>query len=80
MIIQAQVSFYPLEGNNTKEKIERFIDNLRAGGLKIESHQMGTLVSGDSQNLFDTLSRAYENAAREGVSFMEIKVSNGCPQ
>jgi uncharacterized protein YqgV (UPF0045/DUF77 family) len=48
--------------------------------LKIELGPMSTLVTGDSQVVFENLQRAFERLAEEYEVVMTTKISNACPK
>jgi uncharacterized protein YqgV (UPF0045/DUF77 family) len=79
MMIQAEVSIYPLRSPSLAEPIQRFIRELRRGDLEIETGPMSTRVSGDCRELFRLLSRAFEHTADTGEILLTAKISNACP-
>ena len=80
MKIQAEISLYPLHCSDLTEPIRQFIDLLETDKLKVEIGPMSTLVTGDSQVVFENLKKAFERLAEEYKVVMTAKISNACPQ
>lgn len=79
MKIQAEISLYPLHCSDLTEPIRQFIDLLETDKLKVEIGPMSTLVTGDSQVVFENLKKAFERLAEEYKVVMTAKISNACP-
>ena len=79
MKIQAEISLYPLRCNDLTEPIRQFIELLETDKLKFEIGPMSTLVTGDSQVVFENLKKAFERLAEEYKVVMSVKISNACP-
>jgi len=80
MKIQAEISLYPLHCSDLTEPIRQFIDLLETDKLKVEIGPMSTLVTGDSQVVFENLKKAFERLAEEYKVVLTAKISNACPQ
>lgn len=74
-----EVSLYPLHAGDLGPSINRFVSVLKAGGCNVEMGPMSTLVTGESEVIFDSLRRAYEAVASEGGVVVIAKISNACP-
>ena len=79
MIVQAEVSLYPLGETDLGPRIEGFIKSMEDAGLEVEMGRMSSILTGECAVIFEALSRAYERDAGQGMSVMTIKVSNACP-
>lgn len=79
MKVHAEVSLYPLRHNELTKPIRQFIDLLENNKLKVELGPMSSLVTGDSQVVFENLQKAFERLAEEYEIVMMAKISNACP-
>ena len=79
MIIQAEVSLYPLRTPDVSEAIDRFLDGLKDRQLKVTTNAMSTHVLGESENVFHALSRAFARVGGDRQVVLSLKVSNACP-
>jgi uncharacterized protein YqgV (UPF0045/DUF77 family) len=80
MKVQAEISLYPLRQNELTKPIRQFVELLENNRLKAELGPMSTLVTGDSQVVFENLQKAFERLAEEYEVVMTAKISNGCPE
>lgn len=80
MKIQAEISLYPLRCSDLTQPIQQFIELLENNKLKVEMGPMSTLVTGDSQVVFEDLQKAFERLAEEYKVVMTAKISNACPE
>ena len=80
MKVQAEISLYPLRQDELTKPIQQFIELLESSKLKTELGPMSTLVSGDSQIVFENLQKAFERLAEESEVVMTAKISNACPE
>jgi len=80
MKVQAEISLYPLRQDELKKPIQQFIELLESSKLKTELGPMSTIVSGDSQIVFENLQKAFERLAEEYEVVMTVKISNACPE
>lgn len=76
MLVQAEVSLYPLGEKDLAPPIYTFVRRLEREGLRIEPGPMGTLVAGESELVFQALREAYEEAGRLGRRALVIKMLN----
>jgi len=79
MIVQVEVSLYPLGTTAIGETIDAFIDRLSRPGVDIAKGNMSTTLGGELSDVFAALNAAYEQAAHVGASVMVLKMSNACP-
>lgn len=80
MKIQAEISLYPLRCSDLSEPIQQFIELLKTNKLKVEMGPMSTLVTGDSQVVFENLKRTFGKLAEDYKIVMTAKISNACPE
>ena len=80
MKVQAEISLYPLRCSDLTEPIRQFVELLETDKLKVEIGPMSTLVTGDSQVVFENLKKAFERLAEEYKVVMSVKFSNTCPE
>ena len=79
MEVEAEVSLYPLGQRKLEPGVKAFIQALREQGCHVEVGDMSSIVSGESQAVFDALRLAYDRAASEGGCVLIIKACNVCP-
>lgn len=80
MIVQAEISLYPLKRAGLARPIAEFVGHLRRRALEVETGPMSSIVTGESQTVFTALREAFDAAARQGPVVLCIKVSNACPR
>jgi uncharacterized protein YqgV (UPF0045/DUF77 family) len=80
MKVQAEVSLYPLRQNELTKPIQQFVQVLESNKLKVELGPMSSLVTGDSQVVFESLQKAFELLAEEYEVVVNAKISNACPR
>jgi uncharacterized protein YqgV (UPF0045/DUF77 family) len=80
MKVQAEISLYPLRQNDLTKPIQRFVEGLKSNKLKVELGPMSTLVTGDSQVVFEKLQKAFQRLAQKYEIVMTAKISNACPE
>jgi len=80
MNVQAEISLYPLRCSDLTKPIRQFVELLETDKLKVETGPMSTLVTGDSQVVFENLEKAFERLAEEYKVVLTAKISNACPQ
>ena len=80
MKVQAEISLYPLRCSDLTEPIRQFVKLLETDKLKVEIGPMSTLVTGDSQAVFENLKKAFERLAEKYKVVMTAKISNACPR
>lgn len=79
MIVQAEVSLYPLRTPSLGEPIASFLERLESAGLEIEAGPMSSTVVGESGEVFAALADAFGHVARDCHVVLSAKVSNACP-
>ncbi len=80
MIIQAEISLYPL-GNEDElfVKVERFIELTKQSDISVDVGNMSTTIIGKSNDIFAVLHHAFEQVASHTAAVMVVKVCNICP-
>jgi uncharacterized protein YqgV (UPF0045/DUF77 family) len=79
MIVQAEVSLYPLRTEKLSRPIEAFCRLLTEAGLEIRPGPMSSYVLGDSTVIFPALQQAFKHIADKNEIVMTLKISNACP-
>jgi len=79
MKVQAEISLYPLRQNKLTKPIRQFVQALEGNQLKVEIGPMSSLVTGDSQVVFESLQKAFEELAEKYEIVLNAKISNACP-
>ncbi len=80
MIIQAELSLYPLRTGHIGNIISRFAEELRANGIKPETGAMSTVVKGECRMVFTAVERAFEACGDKADIVLIFKASNACPE
>jgi uncharacterized protein YqgV (UPF0045/DUF77 family) len=79
MEVTFQVSLYPIAKEDFKTPINNFISELKKEKLNVGVHETSTIGSGEIENVFDALKKAYALAAKQGDAVMVLTVVNGAP-
>jgi uncharacterized protein YqgV (UPF0045/DUF77 family) len=79
MEVEAEVSLYPLGQTELAPGVKAFIEALREHGCRVEVGDMSSLVTGESEQVFDALRQGYERAASQGGCVLVVKACNVCP-
>jgi uncharacterized protein YqgV (UPF0045/DUF77 family) len=79
MMIQVEVSLYPLGTTAIGEAIDAFVEQLSRPGVNIVKGNMSTMLDGELSAVFAALKAAFEQATNTGASVMVLKMSNACP-
>jgi uncharacterized protein YqgV (UPF0045/DUF77 family) len=79
VIVQAEISLYPLGESEYGGRIESFIEKLKSSGFEVAVGTMSTIILGECGDVFRVLSDAYEEEIETGESVLTVKVSNACP-
>lgn len=79
LVISAQVSLYPLRVKTLTPFINKAIEIFENYGLDIFPGSMSTIVSGNSNAVWQALRAVFTNCAQETDLVMPITVSNACP-
>ena len=80
MKVQAEVSLYPLRQNDLTEPIQQFVKSLNNDNLNVKTGSMSSVISGDSKIVFQSLHKAFEQAAQKYEVVLTAKISNACPE
>ena len=80
MKVQAEVSLYPLRQNDLTKPIQQFVESLKNGNLNVKTGTMSSVISGDSRVVFQSLQKAFEQAAKKYEMVLNVKISNACPE
>lgn len=79
MNISAEASLYPLRTKSIDEPISRFCRILEGRDLQIETGNMSTIISGETEAVFDGLKAAMTEVGEESDIVLVVKLSNACP-
>ena len=79
MMIQAEVSLYPLRTDEIGVAIESFNGVLKDAGLAVHEAAMSTKLSGDVDEVFAALGEAFKHVANDHQVVLVLKASNACP-
>jgi len=79
MAITFQVSLYPIANKDFKTPINNFISELKREKLSVVVHETSTIGSGEIDDVFDALKKAYKTASKNGNVVMVLTVVNGAP-
>ncbi len=77
--IAAQVSLYPLRQGPLSPAIEEALRIFRSHGLDVQAGAMSTVITGDDQDVFSALQKAFVQVAEQGHVVMTVTLSNACP-
>jgi len=80
MKVQAEVSLYPLRREDLAEPIQQFLESLKRDELNVKTGTMSSVISGDSKIVFQSLQKAFEQAAQKYEVVLTAKMSNACPE
>ena len=80
MKVQAEVSLYPLRQNDLTKPIQQFVESLKNNNLKVKTGSMSSVISGDNKIVFQSLQKAFEQAAQKYEVVLTAKISNACPE
>jgi len=79
MMIQAEVSLYPLRTDEIGVTIESFNGDLKDSGLAVHKAAMSTKLAGDVDEVFGALGEAFKHVANDHQVVLVLKASNACP-
>ena len=80
MKVQAEVSLYPLRQNDLTEPIQQFVESLKNENLNVKTGSMSSVISGEESIVFQSLQKAFEQAAQKYEVVLTAKISNACPE
>jgi uncharacterized protein YqgV (UPF0045/DUF77 family) len=78
MKVQAEVSLYPLRQIDLAEPIQQFVESLKNENLNVKTRSMSSVLLGDSKIIFQSLQKAFEQAAQKYEVVLTVKISNAC--
>ena len=79
MMISCQFSLYPLGVEDLGPAIDAAVGELKRLGLEVDVGPMSTYITGESEAVFQGLSRAFDAAAGSGQVVLTATLSNACP-
>lgn len=79
MMIQAQLSLYPLKEPNISPYLDTFLGVLKGADLTVQVGPMSTIISGDREMVFQALSEAFGKTAGSCEVVLTVTISNACP-
>ena len=79
MKVQAEVSLYPLRQDDLTEPIQQFVESLKNDDLNVKTGSMSSVISGEESIVFQSLQKAFEQAAQKYEVVLTAKISNACP-
>lgn len=77
MLIQAEISLYPLDTPDLAQSIYHFVQELEKENLEVEIGAMSTVIAGEDNVVFDALRRAYLEIGDETRAILVVKIYNG---
>ena len=80
MKVQAEVSLYPLRQDDLTKPIQQFVESLKSNNLKVKTGPMSSVISGDNKIVFQSLQKAFAQAAQKYEVVLTAKISNACPE
>ena len=80
MKIQAEVSLYPLRQDDLTEPIQQFVESLKNENLNVKTGSMSSVILGEESIVFQSLQKAFEQAAQKYEVVLTAKISNACPE
>ena len=80
MKVQIEVSLYPLRQNDLTKPIQQFVESLKNNNLKVKTGSMSSVISGEESIVFQSLQKAFEQAAQKYELVLTAKISNACPE
>ncbi|MFH1476518.1 MAG: YkoF family thiamine/hydroxymethylpyrimidine-binding protein [Verrucomicrobiota bacterium] len=78
MIIQTELSLYPLRTAHIGNIIARFAEELRASGLNPKTGAMSTIVRGECRLVFAAIERAFATCGDKTDIVLVLKAGNAC--
>jgi uncharacterized protein YqgV (UPF0045/DUF77 family) len=80
VIVQAEISLYPLKSESLDEPVKSFVAQLSQAPLDVETGRMSTVISGELKETFDALAESFTQVAEQYAVVLVIKLSNACPR
>ncbi|MDD8042292.1 MAG: YkoF family thiamine/hydroxymethylpyrimidine-binding protein [Verrucomicrobiota bacterium] len=79
MILQAEISLYPLGTDRIAEGIDTFLERLPRPGVNLRVGNMSTIVEGELELVFEAVRDGFKQVADSNAVVMVLKMSNACP-
>lgn len=76
MLIQAELSLYPLKQPDMAPSIFAFVRELEAAGVEIEIGRMSSVITGERPAVFSAIERAYAAVETHGRHVLVVKLMN----
>ena len=76
MIIQAEISLYPVGSSDVTREIVEFLDTVKTEGVRVEMGRMSSVLAGESDEVFRALHKAFDHAAMNGRVVLVSKITN----
>ena len=80
MKVQAEVSLYPLRQDDLTKPIQQFVESLKNENLNVKTGSMSSVILGEESIVFQSLQKAFEQAAHKYEVVLTAKISNACPE
>ena len=80
MKVQAEVSLYPLRQDDLTKPIQQFVESLKSDDLNVKTGSMSSVISGEESIVFQSLQKAFAQAAQKYEVVLTAKISNACPE
>ena len=80
MNVQAEVSLYPLRSAKLTQALNSFCEALRKNGVRVNTGNMSTSLSGELVQVFESLKIAMAKVSEDYEVVLVAKVSNACPE
>ena len=79
MIIQAELSLYPLGTDHLSLLIDEFVQGLSQPGINVKPGAMSTVISGELGDVFRVVSECFKKSSVSHELVLVVKYSNACP-
>ena len=79
MIIQAELSLYPLRESHLGSHIDAFLKAFRCEGLTVSMGTMSTVISGEREIVFQAVADGFARVSDRCDVVLHVKYSNACP-
>lgn len=80
MIVQSEVSLYPLMTESLSEGIDTFLHHFKGRLLEVRTGAMSTVIVGELTETFEAMAEAFASVAKLCPAVLVVKVSNACPR
>jgi uncharacterized protein YqgV (UPF0045/DUF77 family) len=79
MIIQAELSLYPLRESHLGPYIDGFLKALRREGIAMTTGTMSTVISGEREIVFAAVADGFARVSHHCDVVLHVTYSNACP-